>query len=97
MCDNTKTCPNGNCPGCRNGQVWCQDPRCVGSCPDCFYDPDRERTEGLMIMLIVVIMLFVLIIIVVNYGHRFWYYYVPDTELRSAGYSVPQNYPAIHY
>lgn len=28
-------CENGNCIGCKNGQLYCQDPRCFPNCPNC--------------------------------------------------------------
>lgn len=34
-CRDPTQCPNGNCPGCFNGKVWCCDPQCYPSCPSC--------------------------------------------------------------
>jgi hypothetical protein len=28
-------CLNGNCQGCRNGTIYCNDPRCYPNCPEC--------------------------------------------------------------
>lgn len=33
-CADTSTCPDGNCEGCKNGEIFPDDPRCYPDCPD---------------------------------------------------------------
>jgi len=34
-CADTSNCPDGNCIGCRNGELYCEDPRCYPNCEGC--------------------------------------------------------------
>lgn len=34
-CKDKILCPNGNCPGCKNKEKWCNDPRCTPYCHNC--------------------------------------------------------------
>ena len=29
------SCVDGNCPGCKDGELYCKDPRCHPNCPEC--------------------------------------------------------------
>lgn len=33
-CADTSNCPDGNCEGCKNGEIFPDDPRCYPDCPD---------------------------------------------------------------
>lgn len=92
-CQDPVSCPDGNCIGCRNGQLWCQDPRCVGLCTDCGYDEDRDRFGYVVFFLIIVSLVLVVVIICLTYGHQMVYYYVPNYQLQQKGYVVPNGPP----
>jgi hypothetical protein len=96
QCLNPVTCPGGNCPGCQNGKIWCQDPRCDPQCPNCFYDQQAERYGFVTIMIIILALLLIILVILITYGHQVMYYYVPNQQLESKGYLVPPG-PAIYY
>jgi len=96
MCDNPRICPDGNCVGCRNGEVWCQDPRCEGQCPDCFYDPRDDRVGYTVFIIIIAVLVVVMVIVMLNYGHTMTYYYVPNYQLQEKGYQI-NNGPEINF
>lgn len=50
-CQNS-SCLNGNCPGCRNGNLWCGDTRCHPNCEDC---PKNDNTFVTFVIIIFVI------------------------------------------
>lgn len=60
------SCPNGNCIGCRNGNLWCQDPRCAPNCPGC---QSNVNTWSNIVIIFVIIIGFVLI------GTVIWLYW----------------------
>lgn len=41
-CQNS-TCEEGNCVGCREGLLWCEDPRCHPNCINC----EAPRSTGM--------------------------------------------------
>lgn len=45
-------CLNGNCPGCRNGNLWCGDTRCHPNCEDC---PKNDNTFITFVIIVFVI------------------------------------------
>jgi len=96
QCNNPTTCPDGNCIGCKNGQVWCQDPRCDPQCTDCVFDREADNFGYLTFFIIITVFALIIVTIVVTMGHRTLYYYVPNSQLESKGYLVPPG-PAIHY
>ncbi len=46
-------CPNGNCIGCRDGHIWCQDPRCSPHCRGC--ETPRHTTLFTIALFIIII------------------------------------------
>lgn len=34
-CGTKAHCPSGNCPGCKDGKPWCEDPKCTPLCRGC--------------------------------------------------------------
>jgi len=55
-------CPDGNCVGCRNGQLWCGDPRCSPNCPNC---PSNQNTWSVTVIIIIIIVALILIGLVI--------------------------------
>jgi len=64
------SCLNGNCPGCKNGSKFCNDPRCYPDCPDCSGETELECLGGrtgwdwTIIIIIGILVLLVLILFV---------------------------------
>jgi uncharacterized protein (DUF983 family) len=52
------SCPNGDCTGCRNGNLWCGDPRCSPNCPGC---QSNVNTWSVIVIIIVVIIALIII------------------------------------
>ena len=59
-CVSSPTCPNGNCVGCRNGSLFCNDPRCYPDCPDCNI---KVGNSNWVLNMIILILLGVLLIV----------------------------------
>ena len=73
ICNNV-TCPDGNCIGCKNGEVWCQDPRCCPNCPGeaCIYPEDHDFNATMIIILIIICLVTILFIVWFVYGPQFF-------------------------
>lgn len=66
-----ETCVNGNCPGCKDGKRWCDDPRCSPYCTGC--KPPKQNFElvNIMFALFVFILILGVFISLYFYGPRF--------------------------
>lgn len=62
-------CVGGNCQGCRNGSVWCDDPRCYPNCPGCTDNSNNNSTndkkDWIIALIIGILSLVVLILLVI--------------------------------
>lgn len=96
QCLDPITCPDGNCSGCKNGEIWCQDPRCDPQCANCVYDQTADRFGYSVMFLIIVAILLIIFAIILTYGHQTMYYFVPNSQLEEKGYLVPPG-PAIYF
>jgi hypothetical protein len=67
-CQDSVTCPGGNCEGCSNGEIWCQDPRCAPHCKECKAPENHDEAVNYTIFLIIVLLLVLLFIIWYTYG-----------------------------
>lgn len=65
---NTITCPDGNCPGCKEGKQWCLDPRCDPYCANCSMLQGDEFIGAMVTLIIVVCLMALLFIVVFLYG-----------------------------
>lgn len=74
FCSDEKRCPQGNCIGCKNGQLWCRDPRCSPYCPEaaCIMDVEHRNVVNLTMTLILSCLVVILFIIWVFYGPSFY-------------------------
>lgn len=72
-CEDPVTCPEGNCPGCKNGQLFCSDPRCSPYCPQCPVDDSHHQAGNLTFLLIILGLASVLAIFWFAYGPSFFY------------------------
>lgn len=88
-CADNITCNGGNCTGCRNGQVWCQDPRCQPNCPTCDYPGDEhDFNAGMVIVIILICLIAILFIIWFVYGPQL---FEPHSDHERANVIVPQG------
>ncbi len=60
-CQNKQTCPDGNCPGCHDFGLFCEDDRCHPHCEDCpgVRNKGTITAVGIIIVIIAVILLIV--------------------------------------
>lgn len=65
------TCLNGNCPGCRNGQLYCSDPRCYPNCAGCTTS-EGSNSNNWIIVTIILVLLGVLLVMGFIVGYS-WY------------------------
>ena len=68
-CDN-EFCPGGNCVGCKNGEVWCQDPACQPYCATCAIRKGTDTNASMVIIIILICLIAILFIV--------WFVYGPD-------------------
>lgn len=52
-------CPGGNCIGCKDGKLYCGDPRCHPYCPECTAPPNAELYGGIIIGIILFVFLII--------------------------------------
>lgn len=65
------SCEGGNCPGCKDGNLFCDDPRCHPNCEDCPPPSDLTFANVLIVILIIIAIIAVIIIIYVFWrGNR---------------------------
>lgn len=69
-CGNNIFCEGGDCIGCRNGTIWCDDPRCNPHCTDCFADRNSNKFVTLIFIAIILCLLLILFIFIVSSGNR---------------------------
>ena len=55
-------CVNGNCPGCKNGMPYCEDPRCFPNCPNCPNSNSSSNGWGWWWYIIIIIVIIIIII-----------------------------------
>lgn len=99
------SCLNGNCPGCKKGSKYCNDPRCYPDCPDCSGETNLECLGGrngwdwTLIIIIGILALLVLILFIVMSRQR---NYVPSRPSQPSqvyqpvGYQTVGNQPAMY-
>lgn len=64
------TCQNGNCPGCSNGKLWCDDPQCSPYCRECTPKSGYNTVINTMFAIILVIVLIIILVLVLFHGPR---------------------------
>lgn len=81
-CSNEKFCPGGNCVGCNNGQVWCDDPRCHPYCPgtECFMHREHDPIANIVMVVIFICLVTILAILWFYLGPTFLKFYYIKKE-----------------
>ena len=57
------SCTDGNCPGCRNGQLFCDDVLCHPNCAGCPKQPHRD-SSSIWLLIFIIIVIFIIILII---------------------------------
>lgn len=81
----------GNCPGCKDGQRWCQDPRCSPYCAgeQCIFPSDFDFNGNIIVITIVLSLLAILFILWFIYGPQ---YFEEHNDHERANVIVPTEY-----
>ncbi len=74
-------CPDGNCEGCKDGKIWCQDQRCEPYCPACVLPANYDRFVNTVSLIFIVCLLVLLVIVVARWGRTSSLFYVPLSRL----------------
>ena len=83
-------CQNGlYCPGCKDGQVWCQDPKCSPNCTSCNITPNHDFNVNMTVIIILVCLIALLLIVWFIYGPQF---FQPHDDYKRANIIAPQEY-----
>ena len=90
-CSDPVSCLNGNCIGCKNGQVWCQDPRCAPYCPGngCQIADDHDFNANMVVIVILICLLAILFIVWFVYGPQL---FVNHDDHSRANVIMPEEY-----
>lgn len=85
-CSNTTTCPHGDCTGCKNGQPWCQDPRCQPNCATCSIQDTHDFNANMIMIVILICLMAILFIVWFTYGPQL---FEPHSDHERANVIVP--------
>lgn len=88
ICKNEKICPGGNCIGCKNGEIWCQDPKCQPYCPQCLKHPDSDYNANIVIAIILMCLISILFIVWFAYGPSL---FIQHNDHQAAGVVLPSS------
>ena len=80
-CSDLNLCPNGNCEGCLNGEVWCQDPLCDPYCQNCQIDKEHDAISFWILAIIFFALLVLLFIYYLFFGPSILYFHDDYTKL----------------
>lgn len=87
-CTNPITCSEGNCIGCENSQIWCQDPRCAPYCSGCAPPTNLDFVVNMTVIIILVCLIAILFIVWFIYGPRFFH---PHSNYEQANILIPTS------
>lgn len=90
-CEDPVTCPGGNCIGCKNGQIDCQDVRCAPYCPEKVCALPKSHDENFNIVVTIILLCLMTILFI------YWFAYGPGmveqhSDHARANVIVPQEY-----
>lgn len=69
-CADNQSCPNGNCPGCKDSVVNCNDPSCYPYCRGCGPPRGYETWVIWTTILIIIILLSIALVIFLMLSRR---------------------------
>lgn len=96
-CKSQTHCPNGDCPGCKDGKRWCKDPRCAPYCANCNIHKDRDKISNMIMFSIFVgmLLIFILVTLFILYPDR--YVYVPNRLSVDPPYGTQNRSQLLNY
>ena len=59
------------CEGCKDGKLWCDDPRCTPNCQGCQTKENHDIFTNLFFLTIIIILIVLVIVIFALYGPDF--------------------------
>lgn len=65
---NSATCVNGNCAGCKDGTLWCYDPRCEPYCRGCRMDSNHDLFVSLTVILVILGIVMIIVVLMMFFG-----------------------------
>jgi len=74
-------CLNGKCFGCKNGQTWCDDPKCNPNCPNCQIRDDHDYNAGMVIIVILLCLFTILFIVWFVYGPQLFHQHSDHSKI----------------
>jgi uncharacterized protein (DUF983 family) len=84
-CSSSK-CTKGFCPGCKNGQTWCDDPRCHPYCETCHIQSDNDYNAGMVIIILIICLFAILFIVWFVYGPQLFHPHSDNSKINYIGY-----------
>lgn len=87
-CENSTICPGGNCPGCKDGQPFCGDPRCSPHCNGCLMPENHDAILGWVVVILIICLLAITFIVWYIYGSK---WFTPHSDHLRAGVVTPNN------
>lgn len=87
-CQDPNICPDGNCPGCKDGQPWCGDPRCSPHCNSCLMPQHHDAVLGWVVVALILCLLTITFIVWYIYGSK---WFTPHSDHVRAGVVVPST------
>lgn len=64
---NDSFCKDGNCPGCKDGVTWCEDPACAPYCSSNCIRSGEDK--AFMIIAVIFFLIFGLIVMICYYNN----------------------------
>lgn len=64
-CSDPVICPDGNCPGCKNGSLYCQDTRCAPYCQGCHNVKIETHDFNANMMIFIILICLIVIFFIV--------------------------------
>ncbi len=88
-CSDPIFCKDGNCIGCKDGQPWCQDPRCAPYCSSsiCIMGNENDFAVNMVMIVILICLLTMFFIIWFVYGPRLFEHHDDHTRVVKVVYS----------
>lgn len=74
-CSDNQSCPTGNCTGCKDQTLNCNDPSCYPYCRGCGPPPGYETWVTWTIILIILILLAIALVLFLSVNRRVRFVY----------------------
>jgi len=64
-------CTTINCEGCKDGELWCEDPQCVPYCRGCELPAGHDKMANFVFLILIILITCIVIALMVFYGPRY--------------------------